>query len=142
MTQRVLVLCTGNSARSQMAEAYLRSLAHTDLEVHSAGVAPSTVRPEAVKVMEEIGISAAGLRSKSVDEFRGQNFDYIITVCDNAAESCPAFPGKAERVHWSFADPAAVEGTEQVRLAAFREVRDQIIRRFAMLFATPAIRLA
>jgi arsenate reductase (thioredoxin) len=86
MTQRVLVLCTGNSARSQMAEAYLRSLPQTNLEVHSAGVAPSTVRPEAVTVMEEIGISAADLRSKSVDEFKGQNFDYVITVCDNAAE--------------------------------------------------------
>ena len=127
---RVLILCTGNSARSQMAEAYLRSVAGERFEVHSAGVSPSKVRAEAVQALEEIGIDADGLRSKSVDEFIGQEFDHVITVCDNAAENCPVFPGKTERIHWSFEDPAAVEGTDDERLDAFRRVRDQIIKRF------------
>ena len=128
---RILVLCTGNSARSQIAEAYLRSVAGDRFDVHSAGVAPSTVREEAVQVLEEVGVSTEGLRSKSVDEFVGQDFDHVITVCDNAAENCPVFPGKTERIHWSFEDPAAVEGTLAERLDAFRRVRDQIIERFS-----------
>jgi arsenate reductase len=108
-----------------MAEAFLKHV--SDFEVHSAGVAPTQVRPEAIEVMEEIGISADGLWSKSVDKFVGQEFDYVITVCDNAAENCPVFTGKAERIHWSFEDPAAVQGTEEERLAAFRRVRDEMI---------------
>jgi len=124
--QTVLILCTGNSARSQMAEGILRNLAGDRFAVASAGVAPKKVRPEAVKVMDEIGIDISSHRSKSLDEFLSDRFDYIITVCDNANESCPVFPGHATRIHWSFDDPAAVEGTEQERLAAFRAIRDQI----------------
>jgi arsenate reductase len=122
----VLILCTGNSARSQMAEGILRHIAGDDLEVESAGVAPSSVRPEAVEAMRELGIDISKHRSKSVDEFLDRPFDYLITVCDNAKESCPAFPGNAERIHWSFEDPAAVEGSAEERLSAFRKVRDQI----------------
>jgi arsenate reductase len=128
---RVLVLCTGNSARSQMAEAFLRSLSAVDIDVSSAGVAPTQVRPEAVLVMQELGIDASGLRSKSVERFMGREFDYVITVCDNAAENCPVFPGKAKRIHWSFEDPAVVKGTEEERLDAFRRVRDQMIKQLS-----------
>ena len=127
--KRVLILCTGNSARSQMAEGLLRHLAGDRFEVASAGVAPTKVRPEAVTVMREIGVDISRHHSKSVDEFTGQEFDYVITVCDNANEQCPAFPGKTERIHWSFDDPAAVEGDEQSRLAMFRRVRDEILHR-------------
>lgn len=124
--RRVLILCTGNSARSQMAEGLLRDVADDSFDVESAGVAPSHVRPEAVEAMREIGIDISGHRSKSVDEFVDQQFDYIITVCDNARESCPVFPGDAKRIHWSFDDPAAVEGNDEKRLDAFRSVRDKI----------------
>jgi arsenate reductase (thioredoxin) len=124
--QRVLILCTGNSARSQMAEGLLRDIAGDRFEVESAGVAPSVVRPEAVQVMSEIGIDISTHRSKSVDEFSGAHFAYVITVCDNANESCPVFPGKTTRIHWSFDDPAAVEGSENLRLEVFRRVRDEI----------------
>ncbi len=127
--KRVLILCTGNSARSQMAEGILRHLAGDDFEVASAGVAPSRIRPEAIKVMGELGIDISGQRSKSVDEFLRQEFHYVITVCDNANEQCPVFPGPTERIHWSFADPAAVQGDEPARLAAFRRVRDEIAER-------------
>lgn len=126
---RVLILCTGNSARSQMAEGLLRHLAGDRFEVASAGVAPSNVRLEAVQVMSELGIDIDGHRSKSVDEFLGQEFDYVITVCDNANEQCPVFPGKTRRIHWSFADPAAAQGDETTRLAVFRRVRDEICER-------------
>jgi arsenate reductase len=127
--QRVLILCTGNSARSQMAEGLLRHLgndAGDRFDVESAGTRPSRVRPEAIAVMRELGIDISGHRSKSVDEFAGQQFDYVLTVCDNARETCPIYPGHANRLHHSFADPAAVEGNEAERLAAFRRVRDQI----------------
>ena len=124
--KRVLILCTGNSARSQMAEGILRHMAGDDFEVASAGVAPSHVRPEAIRVMGELGIDISGHRSKSADEFLGQEFDYVITVCDNANEQCPVFPGKTKRTHWSFEDPAAVQGDEPARLTAFRQVRDAI----------------
>lgn len=127
--KRVLILCTGNSARSQMAEGLLRHIAGDKFDVESAGVAPSHVRPEAIEATREIGIDISGHRSKSVDEFTSQNFDYIITVCDNAKESCPVFPGKATRIHWSFDDPAAVEGDIETRLAAFRGIRDEIRER-------------
>ena len=124
--QRVLVLCTGNSARSQMAEGLLRSFARDRLEVFSAGTKPSLVRPEAVKVMAELGIDLSSHRSKHVAEFDGQSFDYVITVCDNANENCPVFPGRVQRLHWSFPDPAASQGTEPERLEAFRGVRDAL----------------
>ena len=124
--KRVLILCTGNSARSQMAEGLLRHEGGAAFEVESAGVEPSHVRPQAIEAMREIGIDISGHRSKSVDEFAGQEFDYVITVCDNAKERCPIFPGKTQRIHWSFDDPAAAEGNEAAKLAVFRRVRDEI----------------
>ena len=126
MKQRVLILCTGNSARSQMAEGLLRHDAGDRFEVESAGTKPGHVRPEAIAVMKEIGIDLSGHRSKHVDEFAGQSFDYVLTVCDNAKESCPIFPGHGNRIHKAFEDPAALEGSEQDRLALFRRVRDEI----------------
>ena len=127
--QRVLILCTGNSARSQMAEGWLRHLAGDRYEVHSAGTHPSVINPLAIAVMRERGIDiseAAGHRSKSLDEYREQPFDYVITVCDQAAEACPIFPGPAQRIHWSFPDPAVAQRSEEERLGAFRDVRDAI----------------
>ena len=130
MKQHVLILCTGNSARSQMAEGLLRNLAEDRFEVVSAGTRPGTVRPEAIQVMKEIGIDISGHRSKSVEEFAGREFDYVLTVCDHARDACPVFPGVSRRVHWSFEDPAAVDGSEETRLAAFRRIRNQIRDRF------------
>ena len=124
MKQRVLILCTGNSARSQIAEGWLRHLAGERFDVFSAGTKPSVVNPLAIQVMHEVDIDISGHRSKSVTEFVDQPFDYVITVCDQAAEACPVFPGPAQRLHWSFPDPAAVRGDESMRLQAFREVRD------------------
>jgi arsenate reductase len=124
--KRILVLCTGNSARSQMAEGLLRHEGGERFEVFSAGTKPSQVRPEAIAVMDEIGIDISHQRSKSVEEFVGMELDYVITVCDNAKESCPIFPGQTRRLHWPFEDPAAVEGTDVVKKAAFRRIRDQI----------------
>jgi arsenate reductase len=126
MKPRVLILCTGNSARSQMAEGLLRHEGGDRFEVFSAGTKPSHVRPEAIAVMAEIGLDISGHRSKSVDEFVGQNLDFVITVCDNAKETCPVFPGAVQRLHWPFEDPAAVEGSAEVRKAAFRRIRDRI----------------
>jgi arsenate reductase (thioredoxin) len=122
----VLILCTGNSARSQMAEGLLRHETGARWEVHSAGTHPGSLRPEAVAAMHEIGIDISGHWSKSVDEFLGQGFDFVITVCDHANAACPVFPGSTRRLHWPFEDPAAVTGTLAVRLDAFRRVRDQI----------------
>lgn len=127
--KRVLFLCTGNSARSQMAEGLLRHTAGDRFVVASAGVAPTRVRPEAIQVMREIGIDISHQHSKSVDDFLGREFDYVITVCDNANEQCPVFPGNTNRIHWSFDDPAAVEGDELARVAVFRRVRDEIRHR-------------
>jgi arsenate reductase (thioredoxin) len=124
--KRVLILCTGNSARSQMAEGLLRHIAGDRFDIASAGVSPTHVRPEAITAMREIGIDISHHNSKSVDAFVGQEFDYVITVCDNANEQCPVFPGKTKRIHWSFDDPAAVDGDEELRLAVFRRVRDEI----------------
>ncbi|MGQ9887287.1 MAG: arsenate reductase ArsC [Aggregatilineales bacterium] len=126
MKQRVLILCTANSARSQMAEGLLRHLAGDRLEVFSAGSKPSAVNPYAVRAMAERGIDISGHRSKHLNEFLNEPFDYVITVCDAAAETCPVFPGRAERVHWSFPDPAAVEGDDAAVLAAFAQVRDDL----------------
>jgi arsenate reductase len=124
--KRVLILCTGNSARSQMAEGLLRHDAGERFEVESAGTKPSAVRPDAIAAMRELGVDISGHRSKSVEEFAGQKFDSVITVCDSARESCPVFFGSARRLHKSFEDPAAVQGSEEERLAAFRRVRDQL----------------
>jgi arsenate reductase len=124
--QRVLILCTGNAARSQMAEGLLRHEGGDRFEVFSAGTKPSVVRPEAIAVMNEIGIDISDHRSKSVDEFIGQPLDVVITVCDNARESCPVFPGATKRLHWPFEDPAATQGSEEERKAAFRRIRDRI----------------
>jgi arsenate reductase len=126
---RVLVLCTGNSARSQMAEGLLRQEGGGGCEVFSAGTRPSAVREEAVAVMAEMGIDISAQRSKSVDQFREARFDYVITVCDQAAESCPVFPGPVRRLHWPFPDPAAVAGSREQRLEAFRAVRDGLRER-------------
>ena len=123
---RVLILCTGNSARSQMAEGLLRHDAGNAYEVFSAGTKPTQVRPEAITVMQEVGIDISSHRSKSVDELAGQNFDYVITVCDNAKESCPVFPVNTKRIHWSIEDPAAMQGSEEERLARFRHIRDEL----------------
>ncbi|MET0649335.1 MAG: arsenate reductase ArsC [Pyrinomonadaceae bacterium] len=124
---RVLILCTGNSARSQMAEGLLRQDGGERFEVESAGVSPSSVRPEAVEAMREVGIDISGQRSKSAEEFVGQDFDYIITVCDNARETCPVFPGGAERIHQSFEDPPHPGAADpETTLAVFRRVRDEI----------------
>lgn len=126
MKKRVLILCTGNSARSQMAEGWLRALAEDQIEVFSAGTQPATVNPLAIKVMRERGIDISHQRSKHLNEFLAQPFDVVITVCDKAAESCPVFPGRAKRIHWSFTDPASVVGNEEERLQIFRQTRDAI----------------
>lgn len=121
---RILILCTQNSARSQMGEAILRHLAGDSIQVVSAGIRPASVHPLAIEALREAEVDASGLRSKSVDEFRGQEFEAVITVCDQAREACPVFPGRAARVHYSIPDPAAVEGTPEERLEAFRRARD------------------
>jgi thioredoxin type arsenate reductase len=117
---RVLVVCTGNSARSLMAEALLRQHGGPDFEVHSAGTEPKGINPLTERVLDEAGLDHSWARSKSVDEFLGHQFDYVITVCDQARAVCPVFPGVHETLHWGYEDPAAVEGTEEHRLAAFR----------------------
>lgn len=140
MKQRVLILCTANSARSQMAEGLLRAIAGDRFEVFSAGARPAIVNPLAIQAMSERGIDIRSRRSKHLNEFLVQPFDYVITVCDNAAETCPIFPGPAHRIHWSFPDPAAVEGGQEARLEAFRGVRDAIetqLRRWVEQQALP-----
>ena len=122
--QRILFLCTGNSARSQMAEGLLRHIAGDRFDVFSAGTRPAGLNPNSVRAMSELGIDISANRSKSVDEFIGQPFDYIVTVCDSARESCPFFPGAGQRIHHSFEDPAAAPPDQQ--LEAFRKVRDQL----------------
>jgi arsenate reductase len=126
MKKRVLILCTGNSARSQMAEGLLRHDAGDRFEVESAGIRPGSVRPEAIAVMKELGIDISSHRSNQVQEFENQSFDVVLTVCDSAKESCPVFPGQSNRVHKGFEDPAAFKGTEEERLSLFRRVRDEI----------------
>jgi arsenate reductase len=122
MPIRVLFVCTGNSARSVMAEALLRDNGGADFEVRSAGTEPKGVNPLTIRLLEQVGLPTVGLRSKSVDEFLGQEFDYVITVCDQARQTCPVFPGVHEALHWGYEDPAAAEGTEEERLAVFRRV--------------------
>jgi|SRR5579883_120442 len=123
---RVLILCTANSARSQMAEGLLRHDRGDEFEVHSAGTRATIVRPEAITVMREIGVDLSHHRSKSLDEFAGQRFDYVLTVCDHARENCPIYPHHGQQLHHNFEDPAAVQGSEAERLDAFRRVRDAI----------------
>ena len=123
---RVLFICTGNSARSQMAEAILGRLGGPDFDVHSAGTHPGGVNPLTIRTLSEIGVDWSGARSKSVVEYLDEPFDYVITVCDQAREACPVFPGKHESIHWGFDDPAAAQGTEDQRLAVFRRVMGEI----------------
>ena len=119
---RILVVCWGNSARSILGEALFRHLGGDKVEAYSAGIEPKGVNPLTIRVLEEAGISTEGLSSKSVNDFLGQRFDYVITVCDEAQGACPVFPGVAESMHWGYPDPAKAEGTEEERLIAFRSV--------------------
>lgn len=134
--KKVLILCTANSARSQMAEGLLRAIGGDRFEVFSAGTIKSHVRPQAVVVMQEVGIDITTHHSKSLDVYAGKDFDYVITVCDSANESCPVFPGIPKRIHWSVADPAAASGDEEVQLAAFREARDELTKRLQIFVDT------
>ncbi len=126
---RVLFVCTGNSARSQMAEAFLRREGGDRFEVFSAGTEARGVNPMTIRLLERLGFETTGLRSKSVDEFLGQRFDYVVTVCDRARENCPYFPGGGETIHWGFDDPAEAEGSEAERLAVFERVFGEISMR-------------
>lgn len=131
---RVLFVCTGNSARSVMAEALLRHHGGDRFEVHSAGTEPRGINPLTLRVLADAGIDASWARSKSVDEFLGQSFDYVVTVCDQARQVCPVFPGVHDALHWGYDDPAEATGTEEERLAVFRRVFIQIgerVRQFA-----------
>jgi thioredoxin type arsenate reductase len=128
----ILFLCVANSARSQMAEGIARSLAPEGVKIMSAGSHPSSVRPEAVAVLKEIGIDISGRRSKNVSDIPASDVDTVITLC--AEEECPVFLGKARRLHWGLHDPAASEGTERDRLNAFRQIRDELKRRIALFF--------
>ncbi|HUM15015.1 MAG TPA: arsenate reductase ArsC [Candidatus Nitrosotalea sp.] len=136
---RVLVLCTHNSARSQMTEGLLRTLGGDRFDVASAGTVATRVHPLAIRVMSEIGIDLGRHTSKTLDRFLGEPWDYVITVCDQAGERCPIFPGRATRIHWSFEDPSAASGDEAERLAVFRRVRDAIGQRLRAWLAEPAV---
>ena len=129
---RVLFVCTGNSARSIMAEALLRQQGGAAFEVYSAGTEPRGVNPLTIRTLGDAGLDASWARSKSVTEFLGQRFDYVITVCDQARQSCPVFPGVHESLHWGYEDPAAAEGTEEERLEVFRRVFIGLGQRIAM----------
>ena len=124
--KNVLFLCTGNSCRSQMAEGFLRNMAGDKYNVYSAGTNPATINPLAIKVMNEIGIDISKQFSKSVNEFLDKKFDYVITVCDNARQTCPFFPGKFKDIHWNLEDPAEAIGSEEDTLEVFRKIRDKI----------------
>ncbi len=126
---KVLFLCTHNSARSQMAEGLLRHLAGDRFEVMSAGTEATFVRPEAISVMAELGIDISGQESETLDRYLDEPFDHVVTVCDDANEACPVFPGAKNRLHWSFRDPSRATGGDEERLGAFREVRDEILAR-------------
>jgi arsenate reductase len=123
---RVLFLCTHNSARSQMAEGLLRHLAGDRFEANSAGTEATRVRPLAIRAMDEVGVDITGQKSKTLERYMEEPFDYVITVCDDANEACPFFPGAQNRLHWSLEDPSRAEGSEEERLAIFRRVRDEI----------------
>ena len=136
MKKRILFLCTHNAARSQMAEALLRQLAGDRFEVFSAGTEQTRVHPLAIEAMRELGVDISAQRSKTLDEFQGQQFDSVITVCDQANESCPIFPGATERLHWSFDDPSAATGTDDERLQVFRQTRNAIENRLRTFLTT------
>jgi arsenate reductase len=138
---RVLFLCTGNSARSQMAEGLLRSLGGADFEVYSAGTDPQGLNPLAVEAMRESGIDISRHESKSLDRFLGRSFDYVITVCDRARDRCPTLPGDTERIHGGFDDPAAATGTREEQLAQFRRARNEISERLRLWVAVQRRRL-
>jgi arsenate reductase len=134
--QRVLFLCTGNSCRSHMAEGWLRKLAGDDFDVFSAGSRPASyVHPLAIETMQEVGVDISKHRSKSLDEFTGKTFDYVITVCDNARDACPAFPGAAHQLHWGFDDPAHAPGTDDEKRRVFRRIRDEIENRIRLFLS-------
>ncbi|MGZ7040681.1 MAG: arsenate reductase ArsC [Thermoanaerobaculia bacterium] len=137
--KRVLFLCTHNSARSQMAEALLRQQGGSRFEVRSAGTEATRVHPLAIAAMREVGVDITTQRSKTLDQYLGEDFDFIITVCDQANERCPNFPGAPERIHWSIEDPSKSAGSEEQRLQAFRRVRNEIAGRLR-LFQTIAAR--
>jgi arsenate reductase (thioredoxin) len=127
--RKVLFLCTHNSARSQMAEGLLRHLAGDRFEVHSAGTEATRVEPEAIAAMTGLGVDISGQESKGLERYLGEPFDYVVTVCDDANEACPVFPGAKNRLHWSFGDPSRATGSDEERLEVFRAVRDEIQRR-------------
>ena len=140
--QRVLFLCTHNSSRSQMAEGFLQARGGGRYAPFSVGTHPREVHPLAIRVMSELGIDigvAAGHRAKGLDEFAGQHFDLVVTVCDEAAEECPFFPGAQRQEHWGFPDPSAATGTEEERLAVFRRVRDAIGARIDQFLQDQAV---
>ena len=137
MKSKVLFLCTGNSARSQMAEGYLRRVAADRFEPLSAGIEPKGLNPLAVEAMREIGIDISQHKSKDVRDLLGVHIRYVITVCDHAREHCPIFPGTYKFLHWSFEDPAAAQGTREEKLAVFRRVRDGIIQRIEQELVAP-----
>jgi thioredoxin type arsenate reductase len=132
---RVLFLCTHNSARSQMAEGILRKLGGNRVEAQSAGTEVTRVHPLAVLAMAERGIDISGHSSKHLEQFIGEDFDYVVTVCDNAREACPIFPGDPERIHWSIPDPSAVEGEEEARVTAFKNAADDLTTRIRYLLS-------
>lgn len=123
---KILVLCTGNSCRSQIAEGYFRHLAGDRVDVKSAGLDPKGLSPKAIEVMKEVGVDISNHTSNHLKEFLNEEFDFVITVCDNAAKNCPIWPKKTERLHWPFPDPAIATGTETEILEVFRKVRDDI----------------
>ena len=135
--KRVLFVCTGNRARSQMAEGFLRHLAGRRFEVFSAGTEPKGLAGETVQVMRETGIDVSHQRSQHVDEFAGQEFDYVITVCDSARQACPAFPGAGQRLHWDVEDPADAEVSGLSRIEAFRAAREELRRRVEEFASQP-----
>lgn len=133
---RILVLCTGNSCRSQMAEGFFRQIGNGRIEAYSAGLTPKRVHPKAIAVMREVGIDISGHTSHHLSEYIAQQFDFVITVCDNAAENCPVFPGAATKLHWPYDDPDKATGTEEQVIGEFRRVRDAIRLRIAAWVAT------
>jgi arsenate reductase (thioredoxin) len=136
MKPKVLFLCTGNSARSQMAEGFLRHSAGNTFDVFSAGTHPGQLNPLAVEVMSEIGIDISGHTSKDVQQFLTTPIQYVVTVCDRARQSCPVFPAARRLLHWSFEDPAEAQGSREEKLAVFRRIRDQIAARITQEFAS------
>ena len=132
---RILIICTGNSCRSQIAEGFFRSLGYNIIEVMSAGITAHGLNPLAIKTMSDIGIDISAHESDDVAKYLDQSFDYVITVCENAEKNCPVFPGKVERLHWPFEDPAIASGTKSEKLAVFAEIRDQIGRRVELFIS-------